>query len=119
MAASCAALVALSWQTSAHESEITKYSQKTLLKNWALSRCLSQAYPDGPSKEDASATASAYLEFGKQPIEVYEELSTIVDKFARRTYGGSVKSDFNTMKCIDLFHSQELDRLASKYSKTK
>ena len=98
---------------------MSKYSQKTLLKNWALSRCLAQTSNDGPSKNDANATASAYLEFGKQPIEVYDELSKVVDKYVKRTYGGSVKSDFNTMKCIDLFHSKELERLASKFSKTK
>jgi hypothetical protein len=34
------------------------YSQKTLLKNWALSRCLGQVYADAKTKEDANATAS-------------------------------------------------------------
>lgn len=96
-----------------------KYSQKLLLKNWALSRCLGQVYPNSKSADDANASASAYLEFGRQPIQVYEALSVIVDKYANKNYSGSVRAEFNTMKCIDLFHSKELDALSTKYSASK
>jgi len=95
-------------QAFAQESQDT-YSQKALLKNWALSRCLAQVYTDESSKNDANATASAYLEQGRQPITAYEELSALVEKYAKRTYEGSIKSDFNTMKCIDLLNSKELE----------
>ena len=117
LAISCSALLALSQQASAQQSQIGTYSQKTLLKNWALSRCLAEVYTDGPAKDDANATASAYLEFGRQSLEVYDELSKLVNKYVARTYAGSVESHFNTMKCIDLFHSRELDRLASELAK--
>ena len=98
----------------AQESQIRSYSQKTLLKNWALSRCLAQVAADSAAKDDANATAGAYLEFGKQPLEAYEELGRLVDEYVGRRYHGSVESSFNTMKCIDLFHSRELDRLTDK-----
>jgi len=88
-----------------------------LLKDWALSRCLARVYKDGAAKEDAKATASAYLERGRQPIEAYEAIDRLIEQYANRT--GAVKSSFNTMKCIDLFHSAELERLASKYSASK
>ncbi|WP_347989666.1 T6SS amidase immunity protein Tai4 family protein [Methylomonas sp. AM2-LC] len=98
---------------------IESYSQKTLLKNWALSVCLAQISKDVGAREDANATASAYLEFGRQRIEDYDTLRSLVEKYVNRKYAGSIKSDFNTMKCIDLFHSKELDDLASKFSKKK
>ena len=110
-AISCCVLLAMSQHAEAQESQIRSYSQKTLLKNWALSRCLAQVAADSAAKDDANATAGAYLEFGKQPLEAYEELGRLVDEYAGRTYHGSVESSFNTMKCIDLFHSRELDRL--------
>jgi hypothetical protein len=109
----------LAQQASAEESAASKYSQKTLLKNWALSRCLGQVYADDKTKEDANASASAYLEFGRQPVEAYEAFGAVIDKYAHKKYAGSVPSEFNTMKCIDLFHSKELDRLASKLSAAK
>ena len=101
------------------ESMTEKYSQKTLLKNWALSVCLAKIDKDPSTKEDANVTASAYLEFGHQRIEAYNALRDLAEQFVNRKYGGSVKSKFNTMKCIDLFHSKELDSLTSKILKTK
>ncbi len=112
------AVLTISQQAHAQE-ETSKYSQKVLLKNWALSRCLGQVYVDEKTKEDANATASAYLEFGRQPIESYEALGRLVDRYASRKYAGSIRSDFNTMKCIDLINSKELENLVSKLSKAK
>jgi Type VI secretion system (T6SS), amidase immunity protein len=91
-----------------------QYSQKTLLKNWALSVCLAAIAKDADARDDANATASAYLEFGHQKIEAYDALRELALQYAHRKYGGSIKSDFNTMKCIDLFHSKELDRLVTQ-----
>jgi hypothetical protein len=112
------AVLAFVQQAHAQE-ETSKYSQKMLLKNWALSRCLGQVYADEKTKEDANATAGAYLEFGRQPIESYEALSRLVDEYANRKYAGSIQSDFNTMKCIDLFNSEKLEKLVSKLSRAK
>ena len=95
-------------------SLISDYSQKTLLKNWAFSRCLAEVHSDELTKIDAQATASAYFEFGVLPVEAYDEVSALIDVFANLKYGGETKSEFHTMKCIDLFHSKELDVLLDK-----
>ncbi|WP_431046713.1 T6SS amidase immunity protein Tai4 family protein [Roseateles sp. L2-2] len=98
-------------------SATASYSQRTLLKNWAVSVCLASAAKTQEAKEDANATASAYMEFGKQPIEAYEPLRELADSYSKRVYGGAVQSDFNTMKCIDLMHGKELEVLATRLSK--
>lgn len=98
-------------------SATASYSQKTLLKNWAVSVCLAKVAKSQEAKEDANATASAYMEFGKQPIEAYEPLRELADTYSKRVYGGAVQSEFNTMKCIDLMHSKELEALAARLSK--
>lgn len=119
LAAVCLVVFTVANPVYGQEDPAPKYSQKTLLKNWALSRCLGQVYLNGKPAEDANASASAYLEFGRQPIQAYEAVRVIVDKYANKKYAGSVRSEFNTMKCIDLFHSKELDVLSSKYSALK
>jgi hypothetical protein len=98
---------------------IETYSQKELLKNWALSTCFYDIAQDQATKDDASTTASAYLQFGHQQMQVYHELGKLVDEFVAKKYGGSVPSEYNTMKCIDLYHSKELDRLVTRLLKTK
>lgn len=96
-----------------------KYSQKALLKNWAVTRCLAEAYSDQTSKDDANASAAAYLERGKQPMEAYEKLDELAIRYAKLNYGSVSGSRLNTMKCIDLFNSKELDELAGKLSRAK
>lgn len=98
---------------------VYSYSQKTLLKNWVLSRCLGRVATDEKSRGDAYATASAYLEFGHQGMDVYKKLDVLIDKYAGKSYHGSIQSDFNTMKCIDLFHSKELDQVVNKATRLK
>lgn len=98
---------------------IERYSQRDLLKNWAFSVCLATVAKDADAKADANATASAYLEFGHQGIEAYDELRKLAQEYAARHYSGSISSEFNTMKCIDLFHSAELDRLAGRLAKKR
>jgi hypothetical protein len=114
-----AALAMLFMVTAALAAKDTpeSYSQKILLKNWALSRCLSKAYPSEISKNDAEITAGAFLEFSKFSLDANEKAEALVDKFLAKKYDGSVKSNYNTMKCIDLFHSKELDDLARRYTK--
>lgn len=99
-------------------AETEQYSQETLLKNWALSVCLGIVNKDQRDKDDAGETASAYLEFGRQPLEAYGEIRELAKTYAARRYGGSIESEFNTMKCIDLFHSGQLDHLVGKWVKS-
>ena len=113
LAALLLALPALAGEGSA----IRSYSQKDLLKNWALSVCLATVAKDAGDREDADVTASAYMEFGRQRIEAYDELRKLAGRYAARKYAGSVPSEFNTMKCIDLYNSAELDRLAARLAK--
>jgi type VI secretion system (T6SS) amidase immunity protein Tai4 len=98
---------------------VYNYSQKTLLKNWALSRCLGRVATDEKSRGDAYATAAAYLEFGHQGMDVYKKLGVLIDKYAGKSYHGSIQSDFNTMKCIDLFHSKGLDQFVNQATKRR
>ena len=94
-----------------------RYSEKDLLKNWALSVCLATVVEDAATKEDANATASAFMEYGRQDIEAYEQVRELVERFTARRYFGSIPSSFNTLKCIDLFHSKELDKLTGRLTR--
>lgn len=86
-------------------------AQATLLEKRAMSRCLAKAGAGSPAGDDAAKTAAAYLEQGTVGIEVYEKLEALASGYLEREYTGSVKSNYNTMKCLDLVDSDELDRL--------
>jgi len=62
-----------------------KYSQKELMKNWALSSCFYSIAKDPKTKQDASETASAYAEFDHSQLQVYQELEKLVNKFVAKS----------------------------------
>lgn len=95
------------------------YSQTELLKNWAMSACLAIIAKDANARADANATAGAYMEFGHQDVAAYDALRKLAEQYSARKYAGSIDSEFNTMKCIDLFNSKQLDRLAKRLAKEK
>ncbi|SMC18529.1 Type VI secretion system (T6SS), amidase immunity protein [Andreprevotia lacus DSM 23236] len=97
-----------------------KYTQREMLKNWALSVCIAMSWDKkGVDKvaDDAGGTASGYFEYSNAPDAAFDEVRKLASKYAHLEYGGSIPGEFNTMKCIDLFHSDELDRVVKKYVK--
>lgn len=108
------ALVVLSQLANASPEAARRVAQIALVKHWALSRCLAKVYVESAVRNDANASASAYLEAGDLPIEVYDAVDHLANKYANRKYGGSIESEFGTKKCIDFFESNALRDLAAK-----
>ena len=86
-------------------------AEKLYFKNWTLSRCLSEIATNQSQKQDALNTASSYLEISSMPIEAFSSADELVKMFLAKNYSGSTQGTFNTKKCIDLFHSEELEKL--------
>jgi hypothetical protein len=94
-----------------------KYSPVQYLKNFALSVCLADGYASGEAEKDSLAVASGYSELGDLPFEAYEEAESLARTFLAKEYKSVSGQRLILMKCVDLFHSRELDQIAKKYSK--
>lgn len=93
------------------DSNSSADAEKLYFKNWTLSRCLSEIATDQAQKQDALNTASSYLESSSMPIEAFSSANELVKTFLAKNYSGSISGTFNTKKCIDLFHSKELEKV--------
>jgi hypothetical protein len=87
------------------------YSQEQLLRNWALSHCLSLSGSDR-SASDAARAAEEYRAMGSAGREVYERIDELAQTYLERGYAGARRDDLDTMKCIDLYNSPELQAIA-------
>jgi hypothetical protein len=94
-----------------------EYSPIQYLKNFALSTCIADGYKSDEVVKDGSAAAGGYLELGSFPFEAYEEVASLGRKFLAKEYLSISGEKLTLMKCIDFFHSKELDQLAKKYGK--
>lgn len=109
------AVVAQSACANADRSGTPMYPPEIIFRNYALSTCLADAFEGAELRKDASATAAGFLEFGTGPIEAYTEATLMGRDFLKKNYDGKAPVEFNTKKCIDFFHSEELDRLVERY----
>jgi hypothetical protein len=105
--------IAVALAACATTSAPASHAEADVLKNWALCRCIGKAAHNEPFGDDASKSAAAYLEQGSGKIETYQRIDALVDSYLARKYTGSVPSSYQMMKCIDLFRSRELERVAS------
>ncbi len=99
------------------ENVRVEYSPIQYLKNFALSTCIADGYKSDEVVKDSTAAAGGYLELGGLPFEAYEEATLLGKKFLAKEYQSISGAKLTLMKCIDFFHSKELDQLAKKYSK--
>lgn len=94
-----------------------EYSPTEYLKNFALSACIADGYKSDEVARDSRAAAGGYLELGRLPIEAHEAAASLGKQFLAREYQSASGEKLTLMKCIDFFHSKELDQLARKHGK--
>lgn len=95
------------------------YTPVQYLKNYALSSCIADGYQSKEVVNDAVAAANGYKELGSLDIDAYNEAAVLGKVFLSKNYMSQSGENLIIMKCIDFFHSEELDRLARKYAAQK
>ena len=95
------------------------YTPIQYLKNYALSSCIADGYQSKDVVNDATAGANGYKELGSLDIDAYSEAAVLGRKFLAKEYLSQSGEKLVLMKCIDFYHSKELDRLARKYATKK
>jgi len=99
------------------EAAFRTYAQN--YKDLALASCIARAYSEEPkAAADAGATAAgldaAWTRY--DPEKGSGEIARLVDQYLARQYhsihGPEIRLDL--MKCLDLYHSKELETLAER-----
>lgn len=114
--------VALSDEPTQKYSVPVKYNPIEYLKNYALSACIAEGYKNMSSEaviKDASAVTNGYFEYGDFPIEAYNETADAAKIFLKRKYPSKFNQPLILMKCIDFYHSRELEGIIKKYTQNK
>lgn len=117
--AMCCALTIFSAACYADASTRKYYTPAQYLKNYALSFCIADGYQSKEVVNDAMAAANGYKELGSLDIDAYNAVAILIPKFLSKNYLSQSGEKLTVMKCIDFFHSNELDRLAREYATRK
>ena len=98
--------------------------KRTNLQNFkdiVLGRCIAKAYRDDKSApRDAGSSASALINWTYFDLNETEAVHNLIDKYLSRDYFNpydefEIKEvKYNYLKCLDLYHSKDLKRLAKE-----
>ena len=97
--------------------------KRTNLQNFkdiVLGRCIAKAYRgDKSASSDAGSSASALIDWAYFDLNETKAVHNLIDKYLSRDYfnpyaefDNKVKYDY--LKCLDLYHSKDLKRLAKE-----
>lgn len=89
-------------------------------KDRALAACIAEAYKGSPAGEDASITKSVFLDLTHYDDDKGNPATErLAEEYLRRDYTlpfeGYVGAEFKLLKCLDMYHSQELNEQVRQY----
>jgi hypothetical protein len=92
------------------------YTQAQYFKNYALTACLGDGLGaiSEKVKIETADVEGAYLELGSFYIESYQEAVELGRTFLAKKYKNKHWKKLTIMKCIDFFHSDELEQLTQR-----
>ena len=92
-------------------AEISSFSQQQIFKSWVQNRCIGKISQDKELMEDAKASAAAWLEFSKLPVEDFQKADAVIDNLLKEKLGGSVDSPYLVLKCTLIAESQPVQAI--------
>lgn len=110
-------------QKNSHAPQAGTRSHAQNYKDMVLAQCVATAYQSVPSVvKDAGSSAGALREWTEYDWEMhpYPIVTEIVKKYLARNYFNPLVEaeipgvQFDFLKCLDLYHSQELTELVEK-----
>ena len=113
----------LFWSAVAHagadEVMAVTRNNATNFKDRALAYCVAQAYPGSPAGQDATRTGGAFLDWTYYDPSANSAIDELIARYLRRDYSTPVEgyagARFALLKCIDMYHSLDLDELVRQY----
>lgn len=84
-------------------------------RNYALGSCLGAAFSGTEAAADLNKAVHGYMEFANMPLEAYEELRALNKVWLAKDYSSKHGGQINSMKCFDLYNSEQVLALYKKY----
>ncbi|WP_414502640.1 type VI secretion system amidase immunity protein Tai4 [Zymobacter sp. IVIA_5232.4 C2] len=120
-----AAFTLIFWSSTSYAHKGPEAGSRSYAQNYkdmVLTTCIAKAYAgDKNAAMDAGSSVSALVDWTSYDLEKSPDaVKSLVDRYlARDYYNPLVESDikgvkFDMLKCLDMYHSKELDTLTKK-----
>ncbi|EKS6886589.1 hypothetical protein QCH21_000296 [Enterobacter bugandensis] len=87
---------------------VSAFTQQQIFENWVQNRCISKIADSKSLKDDAEASAAAWLEASDLPPENFEKADKIIDTLLKEKVGGTEQGDYQVLKCSLIVNSDAI-----------
>lgn len=91
--------------------ETADFTQEEIFTHWVENRCIGKITSDKNLISDANASAAAWLEVSKLPVEIYQQADAAIDKGLKEPLTGSTNATYNILKCTLIASSDEVQKI--------
>jgi len=97
--------------------KVNSFSQQQMFSNWVQNRCIGKIADSESLKNDAMASASAWLEAINVSAELFEEADKTIDNQLQEKLGGSLPGKYQVLKCTLIANSEAINKIYGKGNK--
>lgn len=91
--------------------DMNAFSQQQVFENWVQNRCFGKIADTKSLKEDAKASAVAWLEASNLPADNFEKADKVIDILLKEKVGGTVQVEYKVLKSSLIAHSDAICQL--------
>lgn len=94
--------------------DVSAFSQQQIFKNWVQNRCIGRIADSKSLRDDAEASAAAWLEASDLPAENFEKADKVIDTLLKEKVGGTEQGHYQVLKCSLIANSDAIRSLKSQ-----
>lgn len=87
---------------------VSAFSQQQIFENWVQNRCISKIADSKSLKDDAEASAAAWLEASDLPAENFEKADKVIATLLKENVGGTQSGHYQVLKCSLIANSDAI-----------
>ena len=91
--------------------DLTSFSEQQIFENWVQNRCIGKIADSKSLKDDAMASAAAWLEASNQPAGNFETADKVIDNLLKAKPGGTAPVGYQVLKCSLIANSDAIRSL--------
>lgn len=88
--------------------DVSAFSQQQIFENWVQNRCISKIADSKSLKDDAEASAAAWLEASNLPAENFEKADKVIVSLLKEKVGGTEPGQYQVLKCSLIANSDAI-----------
>lgn len=92
--------------------DVNSFTQQQIFSNWVQNRCIGKVADSKRLKDDAKASAAAWLEASNISVDEFDKADKVIDSLLKENIGGTAPVEYGVLKCTLIANSEAIQQLS-------